>query len=190
MKFNRHLEVEGQHALLSASKYHWVNDEPEKLLERAAKARASALGTRLHAFAHEAIALRQHAVNNSQTVNLYINDCIGYRMQNEVTLFYSYNAFGTADAIDFRREGNVMVLRIFDLKTGVSATSFMQLLMYAALFCLEYKVRPMEIEYDLRIYQNDEVKLYDTDPEEVAYIMSRITEADKLIDRAREEEVI
>lgn len=189
MKFNKHSEVEGKHAILSASKHYWINDDPEKLIERVAKANNAALGTRLHAFADEAIKLGQKLENNSKTINLYINDCIGYRMDTEVVLFYSWYAFGTADAIQFRQEADGrFVLRIFDLKTGTSKASFVQLMAYAALFCLEYGIKPMTIEYDLRIYQNDEVTMWDTDPEEVAHIMDRFVESNKLIADYQKEE--
>jgi Protein of unknown function (DUF2800). len=144
----------------------------------------------MHNAARECIELGMQLKTTGQTVNMYVNDCIGYRMSAEVTLFYSYNAFGTADAISFRREGEVMVLRIFDLKTGTGPTSGMQLKVYAAYFCLEYNVRPMEIEYDLRIYQNDEIRMIETDAEEIVYIMDRIVESDKLINNAMAEEVI
>lgn len=189
MKFNQHSDVEGKHALLSASKYHWINDDPEKLLNRVAKANAAVLGTRKHQLAHDLISLGQKLPNTNQTMNLYVNDCIGYRMQTEVVLFYSWYAFGTADAIQFRKEEDgTPVLRIFDLKTGSSPASFTQLMAYAALFCLEYDVKPMTIAYDLRIYQNDEVTMFETDPEEIAYIMDRYMESDKLI-KAYQEEV-
>lgn len=188
MRFNRHSEVEGKHALLSASKYHWINDDDDKLIARVEKANAAAHGSRLHAFAKECIELGQKLPNTMQTLNLYVNDCIGYRMQPEVVLFYTWYAFGTADAIQFRKEeDNNFVLRIFDLKTGVSKASFTQLLAYAALFCLEYDVKPMTINYDLRIYQNDDVLMHETDPEEIAYVMDRYREADKLIKTYQEE---
>ena len=188
MKFKQHSEVEGRHAILSASKYHWFNDDDEALIERVAKANNAALGTRLHQFAHDAISLRRTQPNNSQTINLYINDCIGYRMQTEQVLFYSWFAFGTADAIQFREESDgSFVLRIFDLKTGTSPASVKQLMAYAALFCLEYNVKPMSIEYDLRIYQNDEVFMFDTDPEEIAHMMDRYQTANKLLEEYQKE---
>lgn len=190
MKFIKHSDVEGQHAFLSASNYHWINYDDEKLLARLATRQAAVLGTRLHDYAHNAISLGRMQPNTLDTVNMYINDCIGYRMQTEVVLFFTYDAFGTADAISFRREGDVMVLRIFDLKTGVTPASDVQLKAYAALFCLEYKVRPMEIEYDLRIYQTEDVIMIDTDPEEIAFIMDRYKTSAKLIERKREEGVI
>jgi len=190
MRFKQHSELEGKHSFLSASKYHWVNYTPEKMLESFARASAAARGTELHDFAHKAIRLGIKQANTSQTLNMYINDCIGYRMSTEQPLMYSVNAFGTADAINFHRGfDDVMTLRIFDLKNGVTPASKTQLEVYAAYFCLEYKVRPMEIDYDLRIYQNDEVLMFETDPEDIAYVMDRIIEFDKLIERAKEEEV-
>ena len=58
----------------------------------------------------------------------------------------------------------------------------MQLKVYAALFCLEYEVRPAEIDYDLRIYQNDDILQEDVDPTEIAYVIDRIVTFDKRID--------
>lgn len=191
MRFNQHSELKDKHSFLSASKYHWVNYTPEKLLESYSRASAAARGSALHAFAHQAVQLGIKLPNTQQTLNLYVNDCIGYRMQTEQPLVYSENAFGTADAINFHRNliTDAMVLRIFDLKNGVTPASFTQLEVYAAYFCLEYKIRPMEIEYDLRIYQNDDIEMHDADPEDIAYIMDRIKEFDKLIKRAQEEGV-
>lgn len=181
--FNPHLDLKDKHAFLSASKPHWVNYSEEKVLDAFSKHMSAALGTRLHAFAAEAIRLGQKMPDNTKTINMYINDCIGYRMTPEQCLFYSKNAFGTADAVGF---GNSM-LRIFDLKNGTIAAKELQLKIYASLFCLEYKIRPGEIGYDLRFYQSDEVEEFHTDPEEIMLIQSRIIEFDKLIEQVKEE---
>lgn len=186
MEFNRHSELEGKHSYLSASSSAWLRYEPEQLIERVQKSNAAALGTRLHAFACEAIKLRQKMENNGKTVNRYVNDCIGFRMIPEQPLFYSWYAFGTADALSFRREADgTRVLRIFDLKTGTGPVKFEQLVVYAAYFNLEYggkyKFKPMDIAYELRIYQNDDYQVYIPEPEEVVYCMSRIVESDKII---------
>lgn len=188
MKFNKHSDLEGRHAILSASSPYWINDDAEKLIARVAKANNAVLGTRKHALAHELISLGQKLPSTSQTLNLYVNDCIGYRMRTEQPLFYSWYAFGTADAIQFRREEELgYVLRIFDLKTGTGAVKFTQLMAYAALFCLEYNIKPMQIMYDLRIYQNDDIQMFETDPEEIAHIMDRYIESNKLITAYQEE---
>lgn len=183
MIFNKHSDLVGKHAFLSASKYHWVNYDEEKLLETFEKSMTAALGTRLHAVAKDLIDLGIKLRDTGQTLNMYVNDCIGYRLHTEQLLVYSQNAFGTADAIDFRDK----TLFIFDLKNGVTSTSETQLEVYAALFCLEYGVRPGEIQYDLRIYQNDEVAMFETDPQDIAYIMDRIETFDKLIEEAKKE---
>lgn len=70
-------------------------------------------------------------------------------MSTEVVLYYSDRFFGTADSISFRNG----VLRIHDLKTGKTPVHMDQLMVYAALFCLEYKIKPGDIDFELRIYQ-------------------------------------
>ena len=190
-QFRRHVEIEGRHAFLSPSKYHWINYDDEKILAAYDKQMTAALGTRLHAWAAETIKLGLRQPNNSKTINMYVNDCIGYRMSIEQPLVYSENAFGTADAIWYgdnpdRESPYRSLLRIFDLKNGSSLASKSQLECYAALFCLEYKVRPMDLEYDLRIYQNDEITIYETDPEDIVYIMDRYIVANNLIASMKE----
>ena len=190
-QFRRHAEIEGRHAFLSPSKYHWINYDDEKIIASYDKQMTAALGSRLHAWAAETIKLGLHQPNNSKTINMYVNDCIGYRMSVEQPLVFSENGFGTADSIWFGPNPDQAspfksLLRIFDLKNGVSIASKNQLECYAALFCLEYNVRPMELEYDLRIYQNDEIQMFETDPEDIVYIMDRYIVADKLIASMKE----
>lgn len=183
MQFNRHLEFEGQHAILSASNYHWINYSPEKMIERVHKLSAAAEGTKRHSLAQQLILLKEKLPDKPKTLNMYVNDCIGYRMQPEQIFFYSRNAFGTADAAKFEPS----IFRCFDLKTGETKTSEKQLYVYAALFCLEYKIKPASIEYDLRIYQNDDVLHFEVDPADIIQIMGRIVEFDELINSVREE---
>jgi hypothetical protein len=180
--FNQHTDLVGKHAFLSASKYHWINYDDEKVVDAFDNHMTAVRGTRLHALAHDLIRLGVGLPNTMQTLNMYVNDCIGYRMKTEVVLFYSYNAFGTADAVDFRDR----TLKIFDLKNGVTPTKETQLEIYAAFFCLEYKIRPAEIVYDLRIYQHDDIYRFDTDPDRILHIIDRIVEFDKLIESMKE----
>lgn len=195
MQWNRHSGLQGQHAFLSASKYHWINYDEDKLFESFKNAKAAAHGSRLHAFAHECILLKQRLPDNNKTLNMYVNDAIRYRMEPEQLLYYSDNCFGTADTIGFREPNDIRgaKLRISDLKTGVSPASVKQLLVYAAMFCFEYAIplgiTPMEIEFELRIYQNDERQLFVGDPEEVVYIMDRIQTYSDAIDRWKAEQV-
>ena len=185
MIFNKHSELAGQHAYLSASKHSWVNYDDEKFDRTLRTALAAQRGTDMHDLAHRMIKLRVKMERTTATLNMYVNDCIGFKMQPETLLFYSFNAFGTADAISFR-DG---VLRIFDLKTGINQTSFRQLCIYAAFFCLEYDERPEDIEIDLRIYQNDEVKLYEPEEGEIRFIMNQMIKFDAYINTVRKEEL-
>lgn len=181
MLFNSHSNLAGQHAFLSASKYHWINYDEEKLARVFTAAMAAQRGTELHAFASEAIRLGIKLPRNEKTLNQYVNDALGFRMHPEQILYYSDNCFGTPDAIAFRRN----FLRIHDLKTGVTVTSEHQLEVYAALFCLEYRYRPAEIGIELRIYQSDEVRIYEADPDVITHIMDKIVTFDKHINAMR-----
>jgi hypothetical protein len=129
------------------------------------------------------IRLGVRARDEPTTFNLYVNDAIGFRMSPEVLLFYSLNCFGTADTISFRKNK----LRIHDLKTGLRLSSERQLEVYAAIFCLEYQFKPHEIEIELRIYQNDEIRVYEADPDVIAHIMDKIRTFDRRINELREE---
>lgn len=183
MRFNSHSDLAGRHAFLSASKSSWVNYSDEKLIRSYETALAAARGTALHDFARQAIVLGERLPNTKRTMNMYVNDAIGFRMSPEVILFYSNNAFGTADTISFRKNK----LRIHDLKTGITPTNMRQLEVYVALFCLEYGFRPGEIEVELRIYQNNEIKIHIPEVDDIAHIMDRIVTFDKYIDQLREE---
>lgn len=184
MNWNDHYKLVGQHAFLGASKYHWINYDDEKLVETYSNYLATEKGTRLHAFAAECISLGQKLPASKKTLNMYVNDAIGYKMTPEQVLYYSDNCFGTADAISFRNG----LLRIHDLKTGVSPTHMEQLMIYASLFCLEYKYKPEDIHMELRIYQSDEALVYNPKPEDIYPIMDKIVSFDKLIRKIKEQE--
>ena len=141
------------------------------------------MGTRLHAWAKDTIDLGLKQPRTKKTLYAYVNDAIGYRMETEVVLFYSERFFGTADAISFRNN----LLRIHDLKTGKHPANMEQLEIYAALFCLEYKVKPSDIKMELRIYQNDEVIVHIPESEDIVKIMQKIVSLDKLLEKIDEE---
>lgn len=183
MNFNTHSTIEGRHAFLSPSNYHWINYDDHKLEARWALARAAARGTALHALAHQAIRLGVKLSKADKTLSMYVADAIGYKMSVEQGLYYSDNCFGTADTISFRRH----TLRIHDLKTGYTITSVHQLEVYAALFCLEYGVSPFEIEIELRIYQNEEARTYIPEADQIIHIMSKIVAFDRRIELFKEE---
>lgn len=177
MIFNRHSELVGQHAFLSASKYHWINYDKVKLADVWHNAQAARRGTELHAFAHEAVRLGIKLPRSTKTINQYVNDAIGFRMVTEQVLYYSPFVYGTADSLAFNKD----LLRIHDLKTGLIPGSMHQCEIYAALFCLEYGVKPGEIEIELRIYQNDEVLMSSPDVDVIAHIMSKIIVFDQYL---------
>lgn len=177
MKFVPHYDLVDKHAFLSPSQHAWSNYSDEKLLARYTTRMAAQRGTELHALAHDLIRLGVKLPRTPKTLNLYVNDAIGWKMQPEVVLYHSEEAFGTVDAISFRKK----LLRISDLKTGVSPASVRQLEIYAALFCLEYGFKPVEIDMELRIYQHDTVTVYEGDYDVVTHIMSKIVTFDKLI---------
>lgn len=185
MNFNKHYDIDsGCHAFLGASKYSWVNYDYEQLEEAYSRSMATRKGTELHELAASCIKNGVKLQKINKTLNMYVNDAIGYKMTPEQVLFYSYNCFGTADAISFRKN----FLRIHDLKTGVTPASMKQLHIYTALFCLEYDVDPNDIQIELRIYQENEVLVDQPEKEDILYIMHKIIEFDKLIDQFKEEE--
>ena len=168
----------GSHAFLSASQYHWIRYDDDKILSTYKNMQAKEEGTRLHEFASEAIKLRQR-LRGTQTLSLFVNDAIGFNMSSEVMLFYSENFYGTADAISFNEKQNM--LRIHDLKTGVTPAHMEQLYIYAALFCLQYKYKPENIKIELRIYQSCNVITEEPDPSMINEIMEKGVRFDKLI---------
>ena len=184
MNFNNHLNLEGQHAFLGASKYHWINYDESKVAESYSKFLATQKGTVLHEFAAQCIRLGQKLPKSQKTLNMYVNDAIGFKMVPEQILFYSENCFGTVDSIAFRNG----LLRIHDLKTGVIPAHMEQLMIYAALFCLEYKVKPGEIEIELRLYQNNEILYHTPTAEEIVPITDKIITFDKIINKIKEQE--
>lgn len=184
MNFNKHSNLEGQHAFLGASKYHWINYDESKLVESYTNYMAAQRGTILHEFAAQCIRLGQKLPKSRKTLNMYVNDAIGFRMTPEQPLYYSENCFGTADAICFRDN----TLRIHDFKSGVTPARMEQLEIYAALFCLEYKVDPSDIDIELRIYQSDEILYHKPTAEEISSIMNKIVAFDKIINKIKEQE--
>lgn len=183
MKFNTYPALEGLHAFLSPSKYHWINYDEEKLDASYIRAKAVERGVRLHALADECIQMGVKLPKSKKTLNMFVNDAIGFKMQTEQILYYSENSFGTADAISFKNG----LLRIHDLKTGITPASMKQLEVYMALFCLEYSKSPNDIHAELRLYQNDEIIIHEPHPDDILFIMDRIVYFDKRIEHIKSE---
>jgi len=183
MNFNKHLNLLGSHSFLSASSHHWINYDADKLRDRYLKHLAVLKGTELHDLAARLIKNKVNLPRSKKTLNMYVNDAIGYRMEPEQPLYYSDNCFGTTDAICFRKN----LLRIHDLKTGTTPASIDQLRIYNALFCLEYDVKPNDIETELRIYQFDEILVDNPPKEDIMYIMRKIIDFDKILESMKAE---
>lgn len=205
MNFNKHSELEGQHAFLSASKYHWLNyEDVDILFERYKASYAPLIGTSAHELAARLIKNRfkltkkdwrmllfhfidsgvpPSCVDSAMFENFmeYVNDSISYKMSPEQILYYSENCFGTTDAISFDKN----LLRIHDYKSGRIPAHMEQLEIYAALFCLEYRFAPGTIDMELRIYQNDGVLIHNPTAEDILPIMDKIKTFDKAINRMK-----
>jgi len=184
MHFNKHSLFEGRHAFLGASKYHWINYDEDKIADTYSKFLAIQRGVELHAFAAQCISLGQKLPKSNKTLNMYVNDAIGYKMVPEQILFYSENCYGTTDSISFRND----ILRIHDYKSGETPAKIEQLEIYAALFCLEYKVKPSDVDIQLRIYQYDDVFKHNPQSDEILPIIGKIINFDKIINNIKEQE--
>ena len=120
-----------------------------------------------------------------ESLMLYVNDCIGFKMDPEVKLVYSESCFGTADAISF--DGNT--LRISDYKSGDGPAHMEQLFIYDAIFCLEYHFKPNQIKIENRLYQFGEVQeVLDVPPELILGYMQIIMTQSKFVQQLRGKE--
>lgn len=188
MKFIKHINLEGLHAPFSASQSSWLRYSDDKAIEVYHNKKAAEVGSKLHAWAKDTIDLGIKQPRSKKTLYAYVNDAIGFKMSTEVVLYYSDRFFGTADAISFRNN----ILRIHDLKTGKSGKiedHIEQLEVYAALFCLEYKIKPGDIEMELRLYKQDEVLVHHPTVEDIVPIMDKIIHLNKILEAIDAEEV-
>ncbi len=207
MIFEKHLELRGKHATLAPSQPHWLNYTDEQLFQKYVSQYAQSMGTSLHELAEtlirnnlklkkgDKLTVLSHLLSDGIPRNVidmdrlysnfmnYVNDAIGFKLTPEQPLYYSPYCFGTADAISFRNN----LLRIHDYKSGTHPAKIEQLLVYAALFCLEYHVKPGEIDTELRIYQNDEILHHEPTAEEILETMDCIIRECRALEIANEE---
>lgn len=192
MIWNDHSRLRGTHAVLSPSNHSWMHYDVDKLINFIYNNMAKEKGTELHDFAERAIKLKEPLAPKRRTLNLYVNDAIKYNMEPEKCVYYSEYIYGWADSISFNIEKKYSktkpLLRIHDLKTGVTKASFEQLDGYAALFCLEYDHNPRDILFEERIYQNDEVHICNPTIENILPIMDQIKLFDQVIRDIRAKE--
>lgn len=171
---------DGEHAFLGASNHAWYNYSDEKLYQIFVSKLAASKGTALHDLACKLIKMKVKLPDNGSTLSLYVNDCIRMEMNPEYKLFYSKFAYGTADAINFED----WVLKISDLKTGKTKVTFLQLMIYAALFFLCYPEIPLKNvkRIELRIYQNDDFNMETPEVDEILPIMDKIKRYSRLLE--------
>lgn len=191
MQFNPHSNLKGQHAFLSASKYAWVRYSDDKLIQTYMNSLAVERGTRLHELANELISLKVKLPKSNKTLNMYVNDAIGYGMTPEQVLYYSPFCFGTTDAILYDEKKRY--LRIHDLKTGQTPAHMEQLEIYAALFYLEYgeelMFKPNGENIELRIYQSDQVEVAYPESSEILELADKIVIFSEMLEKVKGEEI-
>lgn len=179
MNFLDSLLTKREHAFLPPSSAKvWLGKDKEYLKRKIKNEQARFIGTKKHEMAEWDVKLRMKRPETNNTFNMYVNDAIGYRMDTEVKLWYSKWCYGTADALCFR-DG---LLRIHDLKTGASKTNMEQLIVYAALFCLQNDINPNDIDIELRIYQSDNVVVHNPGLDEIVHAMDYIESASRWLD--------
>jgi hypothetical protein len=209
MNLNNHYDIKGKHALLGCSQFGWMNAKTEEdMLKYLASKYSTTIGTLMHAEAADHITygvrlnkndkkhiqfqlLRQgipakiirYIDFDAMYDNLmdYVNDCIGFKMIPEKELKYSDKLFGTCDALVYNEKDHF--LRIHDLKTGVTPAHMEQLMGYAALFFLDnriYKVKDSQVE--LRIYQNNDVDIYNPEPDELLEFMDNFKRKNEFVE--------
>lgn len=206
MNFNKHLELRGTHAMLSPSQPFWLDYSEDQLYQKFRSSYAQLSGTLLHELAETLISENIKLKKSDKSIVLvhliqggipraaidieriyynfmtYVNDAIGFKLTPEQILYYSDECYGTADAISFRKN----FLRIHDYKSGTTPAKMEQLLTYAALFCLEYKVKPHTLDgIELRIYQNDEIVYHNPEADEIVPIMDKIVTSAKFTQELR-----
>lgn len=208
MIFYKHKELEGKHAFLGASQYRWINWDDDILEKRFYSRYAAQIGTIAHEIVADLVRSRMKLrKTDTRLIELemyrnyipkgafdsermlfnmlpFVNDSIGFHMESEVILYFSPNAFGTTDAIGFNEKE--LILRISDYKNGLTKAHIEQLIVYAALFCLEYRKDPYKIRTELRIYQNLETLLYMPEPDEIKRFMDLIKSKDRLVNQYME----
>lgn len=214
MNFNRHFDKEGKHAILSASSWRWLNDDPEALVKRICSHYLSDIGTILHDIARKhikhRIKLNRYDKKNVMlelvelgipgvvidTINfesvyenlmMYVNDCVAYKMTPEVVLKFNDDFFGTTDAIKY--EDEIRYLRIHDYKSGTTPAHMEQLMIYAALFCLEYGIKPSSLTgCELRIYQACEIAAFNPTADDIQDVIETILSHSNFLRKLREED--
>lgn len=211
MNYEKYSNLVGKHAMFSPSSISLADKTDKDIIRYWARKYIPEIGTALHDIARAHIKNRIKLTRYSKSEVLlslidtykiplaviertidfdvkyhnlmtYVNDGIKHRMVPEQILYLSNLCFGTADTISsldsVERTG---MLRIHDLKTGDTPAKMFQLENYAALFCLNYNYKPVDLEMELRIYQSGEVLYHNPDPNDIQLTMDQYKNANQLI---------
>lgn len=200
---------EKKHALLSPSKCkQWKDYDEESLLKLVKSTTAAEIGTVIHEYAADRIAWGDK-INKGEKKSIlfelyragvmplaidlvdanfifenlmnYVNDAIGFHMKPEVEVFYSEWCFGTADALLYSEKDKF--LRIHDLKTGTLPAHMDQLVDYAALYCLQNRIKVTDITAELRIYQAGEIIQYIPESDEILEMMENNIQKSNFVEK-------
>lgn len=169
VRFEPRPDLEGRHALLSPSQYHWIRYDEDKFDRIYHTRLAAARGTAEHEFAAMAIKLGRRQPANKDSLNMFINDSIRWRLEPEVALYADEMFFGHADAAGYKKG----VFRVSDYKSGETKTSMDQLKCYVALFCIQFDMSPFEFNAEMRIYQFNEIREELAEPHDIMIIIDR-----------------
>ena len=198
------------HAILSPSRGTWVNYDEEQMFNYLCSTYAQTIGTLIHELAADLITHKIRVTKNEARKMIllhllknkvpraiidtdkyvsnfcaYVNDAVGFDMTPEVKIKYSDNAFGRLDA--FRFNEKKMHLRIHDYKSGVTKPCMRQLEIYAAYFCMEYHIKPKDINIELRIYWQDEVVIGNPTAADIVPLIDKIIALDNYINNLKGE---
>lgn len=173
MNWNQH-SVKDEHAMFPPSQPAWLRYDEAKLRSRYETIDATKRGTLLHEHAANCIKMGTKLADYHQTLNMYVNDAIGYEMSPERLLMGSPHFYGTADSILF--DDRTGTIRVHDYKSGVSKVYEDQVNLYIAYALLEYGdlygMTPEKCTMEGRIYQTNGVKIWNPDPEYIRWIMN------------------
>lgn len=201
--FHSHPELKDTHALISPSRHILKPGYTKEQFDNYIRSSyARSIGTSIHALVADLIDARikitpKEAIKHiqlqlhrdgiprnvfdasefSQTVSDYVKDGIGFDLKTEQPLKYSDKAYGTADGIRFNEKRGELI--IHDLKTGKVQADMSQLVAYAALFCLEYHIKPKDIQIILRIYQNGMISELEPKVSDILPVIDQIIELSK-----------
>ena len=181
MIWNNHKELEGKHAFMGASNYHWTNYDDITFEARYYNQFSQVIGTAIHELAHDCIVsrtkLNKHDIH---LIELKLYKAFVPKDAYDANLILENLIPFVNDAIGYYERDKI--LRIHDYKNGVTQADIRQLYIYAALFCLEYHVNPLTLnKIECRIYQNLEVLIDNPTGEVIQFYMDKIQNRTELI---------